>query len=60
MEFKKPLSEHQKRSLSNAITVLNNPIFSTLIKTLKKFILEGFFISKKCPAGIFFSKHLAW
>jgi hypothetical protein len=29
MEFKKPLSEHQKRSLSNAITALNNPIFST-------------------------------
>jgi hypothetical protein len=23
MEFKKPLSEHQKRSLSNAITALN-------------------------------------
>jgi hypothetical protein len=28
MEFKKPLSEQQKRSLSNAITALNNPIFT--------------------------------
>jgi len=29
MKNQKPLSEHQKRSLSNAITALNNPIFST-------------------------------
>jgi hypothetical protein len=29
MKTKKPLSEHQKRSLGNAIEALNNPIFST-------------------------------
>jgi len=34
MKIKKPLSEHQKRSLSNAIEALNNPIFSTLIMRL--------------------------
>jgi hypothetical protein len=31
MEIKKPLSEHQKRSLSNAITALSSPIFPTQI-----------------------------
>jgi hypothetical protein len=36
MKTKKPLSEPQKRSLGNAITALQNPIFSTkIIKALR-------------------------
>ena len=31
MKNQKPLSEHQKRSLSNAITALNNAVISTLV-----------------------------
>jgi cysteinyl-tRNA synthetase len=44
MKIKKPLSEPQKRSLSNAITALSTPIFSTYTKKshLQR-VVSGFF-----------------